>query len=127
MARGVAGRFDLRGPCEDCPFRKDKPFYLGGRRAREIADSIVKDDTGFTCHKTVIYDYDEDGNDAFDVMTNGRACGGVMVMLEKMQMPSQEMRVAHRLGMFDHTKLDMDAPVFDTMNEWVEFQEGLLR
>ena len=127
MARGIAGRFDLRGPCEDCPFRNDKPFFLGGGRAREIADSIIKDDQGFTCHKTVIYGEDDDGEPSYDVLTRGRACGGVMVILAKMHMFNQEMRFAVAFGMFDPDQLNMDAPVFDSMDEWVAHQEELLR
>lgn len=122
MTRGFGGRFSLRGPCADCPFRTDKPFFLGHDRAREIADSIVDDDAPFTCHKTIDYSSGE-----ADVTENGRECGGVMVILERMQHPNQGMRIAERLGIYDPARLDMDAPVPDTMEEWVAYQASLLR
>lgn len=121
MTRGIRGRFDLRGPCADCPFRTDKPFYLGERRAAEIADSMVDDDAPFTCHKTIDYSSGEP-----NVTDNGRACAGAMVILEKMGHPNQEMRIAERLGWYDPARLDMDAPVPDSMDEWVAYQASLI-
>lgn len=43
-------------------------------------------------------------------------------MLEKMQQPHQMMRIAERLGMYDHTKLNMSAPVYDDVDEMAEAQ-----
>ena len=45
-------------------------------------------------------------------------------MLEHSQAPSQMMRGAERLGLYDCRKLDMDAPVFKTLQAFIDAQEG---
>lgn len=55
-------KFEMTSPCENCPFRTDKPFFLGPERAREIADALFADKT-FSCHKTVDYAKREDYED----------------------------------------------------------------
>ena len=42
-------------------------------------------------------------------------------MLEHNQEPNQMMRIMERLGFYDRTKLDMDAPVFKSYDEFVRF------
>jgi hypothetical protein len=48
-------KFNLVRPCDSCPFRTDKPFYLTPERAREISEGLLGDKT-FACHRTVDYD-----------------------------------------------------------------------
>ena len=43
-----------------------------------------------------------------------------MILLEKMDSPNNPMRMAERLGMYDRTKLDMDALVFDDVDNFIE-------
>jgi hypothetical protein len=114
MTKGVGGKFSLSGPCADCPFRSDKRFELRPSRVDEIADALLNDD-GFTCHKTIEYD-DSDGTPT--ITRDARECGGAMATLEKMNRPSQVMRIAERLGMYERHQIDPDAPVYDSINEW---------
>ena len=122
MTKGLMGKYSLKGPCADCPFRKDKPFYLDPTRVDDIAD-VLLDGGGFTCHKTVDYS-DDDGP---RVTRDGRECGGAMVTLEKIDRPNQGMRIAERLGMYDRAAMDMDAPVYDSIEEWREVMKNRLQ
>jgi hypothetical protein len=58
-------------------------------------------------------DDDDDGERARD--TSGEAhCAGALIMLERLGQPSQMMRIGERLGLYDRTGLDMEAPVFES-------------
>ena len=95
--------FSLKTTCgQNCPFRTDcKSGWLGENRAQEIVDSITRDQQTFACHNTT--EFDDDGD---HVRTDGEQhCAGAMIMLEKINRPNQMMRIAERLGMYDHTKL----------------------
>lgn len=107
--------FNLIRPCAECPFRTDVKGYLRGGRAREIANSLLRDAT-FTCHKT--NEYDDDGEP--EETSKSEHCAGALILLEKMGMPNQMMRIAGRLRFYDPEKLDMDAPVFDCDSEFVD-------
>lgn len=131
----ASSQFRLTRPCESCPFRTDKPFYLAPGRAREIADAL-EDDQTFHCHKTIDYgreddvddEWDDDGEDRLRVPGEQEAhCAGALIVLEKMDRPNQMMRIFERIGGYDRTKLDMNAPVPDTLDEWVEFIESVDR
>lgn len=105
--------FKLTAPCRDCPFRSDRPFPLRPERGEEIAHALLSDGS-FHCHKTVDYSDDEPSS------VGAQECAGSLIILERMGAPHQMMRIAERLGMYDHTKLDMDAPVYDDLDEWVD-------
>lgn len=108
--------FGLRGPCADCPFRTDKPFYLGQARREEIADGL-RAGADFPCHKTIDYSHDDGGR-----RTPGtQFCGGALATIERGDDgPNQGMRIAERLGMYDPSRLDPDAPVPDGLDAWVD-------
>lgn len=109
--------YGMKTPCVNCPFRRDIPAYLTKGRVREIERSLIRAE--FPCHKTTAHD--EDG----DRVNSGKEmhCAGALILCEKEEKPSQMMRIAERLRMYDASKLDMDAPVFDTFDEMVEAQE----
>lgn len=110
-------------PCDNCPFRTDKPFYLAPGRAREIADAL-KGDRHFTCHKTIDYGAAEDvERRPYDA--DEQHCAGATIVLWRMQAPNQWMRWAGRLGLFDPDKLDMEAPVYADLDEFVSAIEAL--
>lgn len=113
--------FKLRKPCANCPFRTDRPFYLHRDRAAEIAQALQGGST-FTCHKTTIdapeADWDDAGGDRIDG-PNAQMCAGALVVMEREDAPNQMMRIAERLGMYDRRKLDMAAPVPDSLAAWV--------
>ena len=63
----------------------------------------------FPCHKAC----DLNKQDEFKEKKNGKTphCAGALIFLEKREEPHQMMRIAERLGMYDHTKLNMKARV----------------
>lgn len=95
-------KYNLTTPCDACPFLVGSGFTI--RRLNEHAIGE------FACHKACDIDEDE-GN--FVEKKNGKTphCAGVLIYLEKRGKPHQMMRIAERLRLYDHTKLDMKAPV----------------
>lgn len=110
--------YGLTSPCGDCPFRTDVDPYLRSARVKEIEQSLVR--VGFACHKTTKFDAvtgEHIHNDEQE-----KQCAGMLIMLEKLQRPSQLMRTCERLGLYDRTKLDMHAPVFSSFEEMAAAQ-----
>jgi hypothetical protein len=116
--------FTMKKPCADCPFRSDKVFPLHPDRARSILDGLLSGGT-FSCHKTVDYDRgDEDDemedDDCHIPSAEEQHCAGATILLEKLNRPNQMMRISERLGFYDRTKLDMEAPIYEDDDEMVE-------
>lgn len=107
-------KYELKSPCLNCPFRNDIQFQLDDGRVREIEESLNR--ASFPCHKTV--NYTSDGET--EIGPDAQHCAGALILLEKLECPSQMMRIAERLGMYDRKKLNMDAPVFDSFDEMNE-------
>lgn len=120
--------YRLTSPCANCPFRKDIKPYLNKARVQGLQEDLVQSE--FYCHKTVDYSQpdayvDEDGDPVDGVADDNTAhCAGALILLEKMNRPSQMMRIAERLRLYDRRKLNMTAPVFDTWDEMIQAQEG---
>lgn len=106
-------KFDLTKPCGRCPFRNDITPYLRKDRAVEISKAITEQQGTFQCHKTLDKPKDQHQH-----------CAGAAIVLEKMEMPNQWMRIAERFGGYDHTKLDMKAPVFENVYEFIKAQRS---
>lgn len=115
--------FTLTEPCKKCPFRTDSDAYLRPERYAEIATSL-NEGSDFTCHQTVDYGEDDDGMSTESVGARGRMCAGAMATLENQGTPTQNMRIAERMGLYDATKLE-DAPVYDSLAEWVKAKGGV--
>jgi hypothetical protein len=112
-------KFNLKKPCKDCPFRSDINIYLTLPRVLEICRSLVNGGT-FPCHKTT--ESREDGE--LEATEKSEHCAGALIFLEKQNMPNQMMRIAERLRLYDRTKLDMDAPIYNNQKEWAaQFKE----
>jgi hypothetical protein len=107
--------YGMTTPCSNCPFRKDITPFLRPERVREIERSLVRSE--FPCHKTTKHDDDGEYVGHTDQEMH---CAGALILKEKLGQSSQMMRIAERLGMYDHTKLDMNAPVFDSFDEMYE-------
>jgi hypothetical protein len=109
-------------PCAKCPFRTDREPFLTKARAREIMTAMVHGNH-FDCHQTLDYsggDADEDGSPR---RTNRTAiCAGFAIIAERAGKPTQMMRIAERLGAYDHAKLNMDAPVHKTATAFIKAQ-----
>lgn len=110
-------KFDLKRPCKMCPFRTDcMKGWLGEQRAEGIIESMTKQDQSFTCHETNTFD-DEDGEAT--VTKDSQHCAGAMILMERYEFANQMMRIMERLGFYDRNKLDMDAPVFMTYEDFI--------
>lgn len=96
-------KYDLRKPCNNCPFRSDVKPYIRSERVEEIIG------VPFACHKTTKFD-DEGEHLEHD---EERHCAGSLILHEKMNQPHQMMRIMERLGFYDRKKLDMEAAVYD--------------
>jgi len=107
--------FDLVAPCKHCPFRTDVTPYLRTARAQDICDSITHRDMSFACHKTT--KHDDEGEHI--PTSKEQHCAGATIMLEKMKMPNQAMRIAGGRW-YDPTKLQMDAPVYESTDAMVK-------
>jgi hypothetical protein len=103
-------KFDLTKPCKTCPFRSDIAPFITAERAKEILTS----DGDFPCHQTT--EFDDEGEECGG---DHHHCAGFLILLEKEGSPNQMMRISERLGMYDRRKLDMDAPVYDSIRECV--------
>lgn len=119
--------YNLRRPCEHCPFRTDIQPYNRRERAIEIVRGLERGT--FSCHKTVDYnaqEYDADGEvQHADVPgPTEQMCAGAMIMQEKSGYLGQMGRIAERLGLYDRTKLDMDAPVYENMQAFIDAHAG---
>jgi hypothetical protein len=112
-------KYDKTTPCDNCPFRSDKPFPLAPGRVLEIEQSLVRGD--FPCHKTTVETEDEQGFSEREATDKSQHCAGALILLEKLQSPSQMMRICERIGLYDARKLDMSAPVYDS---WEEMEIG---
>jgi hypothetical protein len=108
-------KYTLTNACTECPFRKNRPGYL--RRSRSIAHALIEG-RPFFCHKTC----SGVGNQV--VGPNSQHCAGALIVLERMNMPTQAMRVAEKLGLYDRMKLKMQNPnVFKNLNQFIYHHE----
>ena len=107
-------KFDLKTPCENCPFRHDVKPYITTNRAIEIGEAILNGQT-FTCHKHT-HSLGYEGKDE-------QHCAGATIILEKEEMPNQMMRWMERIGMYDMRKVNMEAPVYDSVVDFMEAVE----
>lgn len=101
-------------PCADCPFFHEHQFHLNEARKEEIVDSI-RSDKSFHCHKTVKYLDD----DAYG-LDNAEECVGSIILQEKEGRINQMLRIYERIGMYDRSKLDMDAMPYESFDAWID-------
>jgi len=97
--------YKLTTPCKECPFLIGSGFTW---------QSLVAHSSGeFPCHKACNLSdegvYESKGD-------RTPHCAGALIFLEKQDKPHQMMRICERLGMYDRTKLDMSAPVYERKN-----------
>lgn len=79
---------------------------------------MIREQRTFSCHKL-----NEPGDDGeMHETANSQHCAGALIFLERLNRPNQMMRIAERFGMYDRTKLDMDAPVFRTPAQMIAAQ-----
>lgn len=102
-------RFDRFTPCGECPFRNDVRPYLRLARATEIAESVVRYDQTFACHKTTGV---EGGR--WTRHKDRSMCAGAMILVKKSGWRNAMLQIAERLGLLDPKKLNMKAPVYES-------------
>ena len=96
-------KYTMTEPCSECPFTMSRKAFTD-RRLKEFAQGA------FPCHKTAELEETETGS-AFVSGDKSVHCAGALIYCEKRGSPNQLMRIAERLGMYDHTKLKMDSKV----------------
>jgi len=117
--------FDLTKPCDNCPFLKVGGIRLTERRVTEIAGAML-DSQGstFACHKTTVYGSTPEGDEDLRAGPQSRHCAGALIFAEKQENATQAMRIAERLGWYNHRAFMADAAVvasvFDSLDEMLE-------
>jgi hypothetical protein len=98
-------KYDLKKPCKDCPFITTTFFSFPKARIDEMLS-----DGSFSCHKTTTQKGRSNDH------KEAQSCAGRMILLEREQRPDQMMRIAERIGFYNHTLLEKDHPlVFKTI------------
>ena len=92
--------YKMTAPCDACPFLIGSGFTFR---------SLVEHSRGeFGCHKACTLDED---SGCYEPHEKTPHCAGALIFLEKQNAPHQMMRICERLGLYDRTKLDMNASV----------------
>ena len=95
-------KYTMRKPCDACP------FLIGSNFTKRSLDMHAAGE--FACHKTC--EVNEDSGDYEPRGDRSVHCAGALIYLEKRNNPHQMMRICERIGAYDRTKLEMDAPVY---------------
>ncbi len=99
-------RFDLKQPCNDCPFipgsRTNVTLEEG--RIEGIVEGL-RNDAAFICHKTLNKQLNEQQH-----------CAGALIFLEKENNPNQMMRIAERFSLYDRRSMKMNSNIIDSMD-----------
>lgn len=98
--------YSMCEPCDACPFLKGSGFTW--RRLTEHASGE------FACHKTCKLAEDES---VYEPQKKSLHCAGALIFLEKRDAPHQMMRICERIGLYDRSKLHMDAPVVESPSD----------
>lgn len=112
--------FDLKKPCDDCPFLREGGIRLRRERVEDIAGGML-DSQGitFACHKTTVDSSDGEGD--LVATQKSRHCAGALIFAEKNNTATQMMRIMERLRGYDARALMADrgtvARVFDNLDE----------
>ena len=125
-AKDVA--FDLRTPCNDCPFRIDVPLHDGVCNSLpRLKKNIDKGLFAHTCHKS------DSRSDGYEEGYKGKIqqCAGsrIMIALDD-EAPEQVMDIYAHIYERDNkieANLDMDAPVFPSFMDMCRKYEPMLR
>lgn len=101
--------FDLKRPCNNCPFRKGQGehFQLSRPRLREIRRGDA-----FQCHKTV--DYEHFDNPEKRAGDRPQQCAGLMAVLLRENRMNSIMQVAERIGGVDFSGVDPDNEAYES-------------
>lgn len=110
--------YDLKKPCDNCPFLKQGGVRLEPERALEIARYATdRQGATFACHKTT-RTVDGERKPTKD----SQHCAGALIFAEKQGFCNQANRIMERIGVYDASKLDRSTfdDVFDDETEMEE-------
>jgi hypothetical protein len=92
--------YTMTEPCDACPYLIGSGFTW---------HSLVEHASGeFACHKTCEL---SEATGCYEPKKKSLHCAGALIFLEKQRKPHQMMRISERVGLYNHTKLNMKAPV----------------
>lgn len=115
--------YKLKRPCSNCPYLKGTPLFLNRMRAEGLARDVFFHGGTFACHKTT--ETDDDGE---VILTAKQSeCAGAAIMQLKTNNPSQWMQISIRMGWAESqgiNSLDLDSPVFDTVQDFVDYHSN---
>lgn len=106
--------YDMKKPCDNCPFRRKGGIRLHPDRVKEISTH----DGEFPCHKTTV----DDGDGDLVEHEGSLHCAGFLIFRELTRTPGQMMRICERIGIYDPRKLLRNNPavseVFGSLREF---------
>lgn len=111
-------RWDMKSPCDNCPFRREGGIKLRPARIREIAGMMLESQGGtFPCHKTVDYEGDEPR-----VSRDAQHCAGAVAFALKHDTLPQVARIAERFRLLDAEAIFQESGdlVWDSINQWLK-------
>lgn len=119
--------FELKKPCDNCPFRRSGGVRLTSGRIADIAGMMLSEDGGaFWCHKTTDSVDDDLDSSGHRSTIKSQHCAGALIFAEKNGVTTQAMRIAKTLDLYrpdmvldDQTTVDQ---VFDSLAEMLETQ-----
>ena len=95
-------KYDLRAPCDDCPFRNDIKPYVPSESVLRYCEGLDHGNM-FGCHKTAIMDVH---GETLGVGPKLQHCAGALAIMENTGEPSHQMIVAEEKGLYDPERLD---------------------
>ncbi len=105
---------DMVRPCGDCPFRSDTPCFLTPENAILSLEGIILQGQPFACHKTVEYSV-QGSYEQGKVTADSQHCAGAFIFLKHLDWTNDAMEADN----FDAGRLDMSAPVFSSLAEFM--------
>lgn len=121
--------YDMKKPCECCPFRRGTAMRLTRARVGEVVGGMLNPNGGeFPCHRTIEHLEGEHGEDAGFREKNGKGkhCAGALIFAEKNGTATQMMRICERIGMYDAASLMANQEVVDSVfDDYGEAMEHL--
>lgn len=114
-------QYNMTEPCDACPFLKGSGFQWKSLEEHASGE--------FPCHKACDLVEDEEVGSHYREKKNGKTphCAGALIFLEKQNTPHQMMRICERIGMYDRTKLNMEAAVVEKPSDCRSVGRGKLK
>ena len=109
--------FDMRSPCDNCPFRTDVVPYLRVERVIELAHLLQQ--RTFICHKSIHCEQPRDEKGRFARRIH-QHCAGVLIVMEKSESLGSLQQIAERLGLYDPSQMNLNAPVYENFDQMIQ-------